>query len=62
MSTWGWIDEIRRAVNQNKLERLAEIANALDQAESSKSILCAKGYGLPAMSVVDVARLVPDAK
>lgn len=56
-----WLDEMTRAVLSNNLPRMAEIAAVLDAAEQAKGILCAKNYGSPDMSIVDIVRMVPDA-
>lgn len=36
------------------------IATAFAQAEAAKAVLCAKGYGDPAMTIDALARLVPN--
>lgn len=43
-------------------ERLGQLATALAQAEAGKSVLCAKGYGRPEMSIDAIVRHVPDQK
>lgn len=39
---------------------LNSIVNVLVQAEAAKTMLCAKGYGISAQAIDDVARAVPD--
>lgn len=60
MTQYIWIDELDRAVKNGNTERLTEIVDALNAAESAKDILRKKGYGHHGMTIDATARLVPD--
>lgn len=64
-------DRIVRAVLGTRPAILAKEADAaaidricrgLADAEEAKQLLCAKGYGWPSQSLVDLARAVPDKR
>jgi len=38
------------------------ICRGLVDAEEAKQLLCAKGYGLPSQSLVDLVRVLPPAR